>query len=69
MNEQSRYIDGKLTVIIRDDAPMVFCGDSPSYRTVVINLTEDQIKKIELRATGKSGSDVYHEAISRVIVE
>lgn len=38
-----------LTVIFRDDAPMIYAGDTPKYRTVVIDLTEDQISKLNLR--------------------
>lgn len=39
----------KLTVTIRDDSPMIHCGDSPSYRSVQIELTPEQIAKIKLR--------------------
>ena len=35
-----------LTVIFRDDSPMIFAGDTPKYRTVVIDLTEDQATKL-----------------------
>ena len=59
----------KLTVVIRDDAPMVFCGDCPSYRTVVVNLTEEQSEKLKLLRTGKSGNTEYHEHISTAILE
>lgn len=31
-----------LTVIIRNDAPMIYCGDSPSYRSIKIKLTAEQ---------------------------
>ena len=59
----------KLTVIIRDDSPMVFCGDNPSYRTVSFSLTDEQCKLIELRHTGTSGKQEYHENISQAILE
>lgn len=38
-----------LTVIFRDDAPMLYAGDTPKYRTVVINLMEDQVAKLNPR--------------------
>ena len=28
---------------------MIYAGDTPKYRTVVIDLTEDQISKLNLR--------------------
>ena len=59
----------KLTVIFRNDAPMVCVGDSPSYRTVVINLTPDQERQLELRQTYKSGKTQYYEDISKAILE
>jgi hypothetical protein len=41
MNEapKTRLPGAVLTVIIRDDSPMIHCGDSPSYRTVSITAT------------------------------
>jgi len=33
----------KLTVVIRNDEPLICCGDSPSYRRVTMKLTDDQI--------------------------
>jgi hypothetical protein len=39
----------KLTVTIRDDSPMLHCGDSPAYRSVQIEFTPEQIAKIKLR--------------------
>jgi len=35
-----------LTVIMRNDAPLIYTNDSPTYRTVQIELTEDQVSKI-----------------------
>jgi len=37
-----------LTVVIRDDSPMIFCGDSPSYRSVQIRLTNEQKSSLNL---------------------
>lgn len=55
----------KLTVAIRDDSPMIFCGDSPSYRLVEIELTEEQASKIVLRSTGSGNGSTVREEISR----
>ncbi len=40
-----------LTVIMRDDSALVGCGAEPFYRTVHIELSADQLAKIEPRAT------------------
>ena len=59
----------KLTVIIRDDAPMVYCGDCPSYRTVVLPLTAEQCEMVKLRITATAGEMTYREQISTTILE
>lgn len=63
------YPSNRLTVVIRDDSPMVFCGDSPTYRSITIELTESQVQQLVLHRTGKSGTQEYHEAISRCFIE
>jgi hypothetical protein len=50
----------KLTVIFRNDSPMIHCGDTPSYRSVQIELTPEQCEAIKLRE---------HEEISRAFIE
>lgn len=55
----------KLTVAIRDDSPVIFCGDSPSYRLVEIELTDEQASKIVLRDTGCGSGKMVREEISR----
>jgi hypothetical protein len=59
----------KLTVIIRNDGPMFNFGDSPTYRTVVIDLNNDQIDKIKLEHAYGNGDDKYYEQISQCILE
>lgn len=59
----------KLTVIIRDDAPMIHSGDSPKYRTVCFPLTADQESRIYLAHTHSNGQEKCYEEISRVILE
>ena len=60
----------KLTVVIRDDAPTVYCGDCPSYRTVVIPLTAEQCEMVKLRLTAKGANEhEYYEQISTAILE
>ena len=60
---------GELTVITRDDSPMISCGDSPSYRTVKIQLTPEQRKELELKHTCSVNGDDYYENISCCILE
>ena len=59
----------QLTVIFRDDGPMIHCGDSPSYRTVRIILTTEQVSALELRHTHTWQGKEQYEEISRVILE
>jgi hypothetical protein len=65
----SIYPSGELTVMIRDDGPLVHCGDSPAFRTVRIQLTPDQIAKLALRRIGTSNGAPMYEDISRIIME
>ena len=59
----------KLTVIIRNDGPLIFCDDTPSYRSVSIELTPEQMEKIKLLKVGiDRGKDVY-ESYSKCFLE
>jgi hypothetical protein len=59
----------KLTVILRNDSPMIHCGDSPEYRSIQIDLTPEQCAAIDLRRTGsRAGVDEY-ESISKAFIE
>ena len=58
-------MSARLTIAIRDDSPMLFCGDSPAYRLVNIDLTEEQTAKLVLRQTGNTGENAVREEISR----
>lgn len=58
-----------LTIVIRDDSPMIHCADVPSYRRVTFKLTDEQMKMIELKATSNIvGKDIY-ECISKCFLE
>lgn len=59
----------KITIIIRNDSPMIYCGDSPSYRTVVVELTPEQAAKVVLAETHREQGVRFYEQISRVILE
>lgn len=58
-----------LTVVIRNDAPMVCCGDSPSYRSVRIKLTPEQLQSLRLEQTHGSEPNGFHEVVSRCFIE
>ena len=64
-----KYPGNKLTIVMRDDGPMINCGDTPTYRSVQITLTEEQLKMLALRPTYASGTTWYHEEISRCFIE
>ena len=59
----------KLTVIFRDDAPLIHCGDCPSYRSVQIVLTPEQCEAIKPRRTGSNGTQDTYEEISKCFLE
>ena len=59
----------KLTVILRNDAPMIHCGDSPSYRSVQFELTPEQEEAIAPRFTDSVGTEKHTETISKCFIE
>ena len=61
--------NNELTVIIRDDSPLIFCDDSPTYRSVTINLTNEQLQKLKLRWIGERNRKNFHETISKCFIE
>ena len=60
---------GKLIVIIRDDSPFTYLQASPSYRSVTIALTEEQLVKLRLRHTGTLHGEDTFEEIDRCFLE
>jgi len=59
----------KLSVIFRDDSPTIHFGDSPSYRSVQIELTPEQQERMKPRPTYRVGTTQYYEAISKCFIE
>lgn len=53
-----------LTVIIRDDAPLIHCNSTPTYRRVTFALTEEQVEKLRLRHKDESLSLAFIEEAS-----
>jgi hypothetical protein len=66
---ESREGPKSLRVIIRNDAPMIFCNDSPSYRSVEIELTPDQQAKLALQWCGSQGGTRLYESISNAFFD
>ena len=58
-----------LTVIFRDDSPMIFCNDSPTYRSIQIELTQEQTELLNPKCVGIHNGNKIYEAISKVFVE
>lgn len=58
-----------LTVIIRNDGPMIFCGDAPTYRSVQIELTPKQCEAIKPRHVGTNCGNEVYESISKTFIE
>ena len=58
-----------LTVIIRNDGPLVCANSSPTFRSVRLALTEEQAKSLDLRFTHSSGGDEFYESIAQCFLE
>lgn len=52
--------DTRITVVIRDDTPLIHCGDTPRYRTTTFELTDAQVQALRLNE---------NEEVSRLILE
>lgn len=61
--------NNKLTVIFRDDSPMVMCNSSPTYRSVQVTLTDEQVHLLARRETYSSGTVQYYEEIAPCFIE
>ena len=59
----------KITAIIRDDSPMIFCGDMPKYRRVTFDLTLSQREELLLYATATSCGKPIFESLSKLFWE
>ena len=59
----------RITAIIRDDGPMVICGDAPTYRRVTFDLTGAQQEELRLYATATSGGKPIFESLSKLFWE
>ena len=70
MKHHSRRLPGKvLTVVLRDDTPYLLCGDTPSYRSVRIELTDQQRSLVALYCGGTTGGTPIYEAVSKCFIE
>lgn len=58
-----------LTVILRDDSPMIHCNDKPAYRSVRLTLTNEQRNMARLACTGTAGGSPIYESVSCVFIE
>lgn len=61
--------NNRLTFIIRNEAPLIFCDDSPTYRTVTIILTSEQLDKLKLQYIGEQSNNILYERISKCFLE
>lgn len=69
MKGANRLPGSTLTVIIRNDGPVIHCGDSPSYRSVQIQLTDAQRRQLALGWAGRSAGHDHWEAVSQCFIE
>lgn len=58
-----------LRVTIRDDLPSLKHGDPAKYRTVTLELTEEQQADLDLKVTGEIKGMAIRETISHVFFD
>ena len=58
-----------LTVIMRNDAPLMFSNDPPTHRSLVVPLTGFQLELLKPRVVGKSNGKDIHECIAMCFIE
>lgn len=63
------YPTGKVTFVIRDEAPFVHMQEPVSHRTVSIELTPWQMELLALKFTHSIGVNRFHEDVSSVFLE
>lgn len=59
----------KLTVIIRNYAPLIHMQEPVSHRSVQIELTKEQMEKLIMRRTHIDNGKDFHEEISHCFIE
>lgn len=59
----------KLVVIIRDESPLIHLGDPPTYRKVVLELTDSQQEALSLKVTGAVAGRDIRESFGNVFLE
>ena len=58
-----------LTVIFRDDSPVMFSGDCPAYRSVCVALTPEQTELLKVKEVGVDRGNKLYESISNCFIE
>lgn len=69
MQEQPKFPSKWLRVVIADDSRFVHLQEPVQHRTVLIELTPEQLKKLELRCTGNLGKTLLFEDISQIFFD
>jgi hypothetical protein len=59
----------KLTVILRNDAPVIHAQAAATYRTVQVQMTASQIEALRPRRIGGTGETTYYEDFQMAILE
>lgn len=67
--EPPKSSGSKLTVILRDDGPLLNAGDHSNFRRVTINLSEAQIEQLLLKPVASSMGKVIYEDVSICFLE
>jgi hypothetical protein len=58
-----------LTVIIRNDAPLIHLNDPPSHRSVRVELTPEQLDALQLNWAHTSSGIKHYESVSHAFLE
>lgn len=68
-DKEPKEFQGKLTVVLRDDAPLVCCDAPSAFRSVSIEFTDEQRAQLALRWTNRSGDKACYESVSQCFIE
>jgi len=69
MFQATRIPAVRLTVVIRDESPLIHMQEPVNHRTVHIELTQEQREQLALKCVGRAGGTDLYEQIASAFLE
>lgn len=69
MNDTTHKRPTSLTVIIRDDSPLIHLNEPCALRRVTITLTDEQRHQLRLASLGSRHGQISYEEVSTAFLE